>query len=66
MKRGEKILLAIGGAWAVGILFVSVIHVNEVGSDFFSMKELGQVTVVLLGIWTVVGLVWVFVYGRRE
>jgi len=66
MKRGEKILLAIGGAWTVGILLVSVIEVNEVGSDFLSTKELGQLTVVLLGIWTVLGLIWVFVYGRRE
>jgi len=66
MKRGEKILLAIGTLWTVGLLSVQLYFIPH-GPMRDSQKEGVFLTaVIILVIWTVLGLIWIFVYGRRE
>jgi len=59
MKRGEQILLAIGTLWTVGLL-------SALSTSSFSRDNVLQASAIILIIWTVLGLIWVFVYGRRE
>ena len=66
MKRGEKILVTIGMSWTIGILVLWLGHLNRVGFDSLPVGNIPLTLLFLLVIWTVLGLIWVFVYGRRE
>jgi hypothetical protein len=60
MKRGQKILISIGVGWTVLLAFLLLNQGEWVAYS--------QVPIILLiaGIWTAVGLLWVLVYGWRE
>ena len=70
MKRGEKILLGIGLLWSMVLALLFLVAGLAVGLDeLLHPRNDIQVFVVyflLPLIWTIVGLIWIFVYGRRE
>jgi hypothetical protein len=59
MKRGEKVLLAIGALWTLGFSLLLVLKDSE-------KDDLQNVMVGLLVVWTVVGFAWLLLYGRHE
>jgi hypothetical protein len=69
MKRGEKILIAIGVVWSlIGILFVAlggvVAFVVDPRPD--PVAYLVIVVMPLVALWTVLGFMWILIYGRWE
>jgi hypothetical protein len=72
MKRGQIILLWIGGLWTVFVIVGSVLDVVTIGSivDYDPQAYLSyyiKVIVLLsLPVWIVCGLVWVTKYRTRR
>jgi len=63
MKRGEKILILIGGAWTglFGVLYADFyLRYGHVPSDSIIF------VVLLLAVWTLIGVLWLLIYGRSE
>jgi hypothetical protein len=59
VKNGEKVLLAIGIFWTLGL--GTVVAFSE-----FHKGDLGPIILSLLVIWTVVAFAWLLIYGRHK